>query len=42
MDDSVFNAPSFINVAAMVILASAGAWLFQMILVYDPNKEGKK
>jgi len=41
MNESVFNVPTFINVTAMVILASAGAWLFQMVLIYD-SKEGKK
>lgn len=41
--DSVLNFPSFFNVFAMVVLASAGVWIFQMILAYNVNdkKENK-
>lgn len=32
MKTDIFNVPSFINLSAMVVLAFAGIWFFDVIL----------
>lgn len=39
MKDSIINLPTFVNLTAMVFLAFAAIWVFQVILSHEEDSK---